>query len=79
MLTRPHQKLFLLNNYCTSTKENCPLLAARLWRRSSQITHAASEAPLPPVTSEPGEGAVKQRQVMENQRSGDSREERAVG
>lgn len=57
MVTRPHQKILLLNNYCTSTSINCPLLVLRIWRRSPQITHTVSEAPLPPVRSELGEGS----------------------
>lgn len=65
MVTRPHQKLFLVNNYCISTSVNCPPLAIRLWRRSPQITHTVSEAPLPLLRSELVEGRVWRISVKE--------------
>lgn len=68
MVRRPHQKILLLNNNCTSTSVNSPLLVVRLWRRSPQITHTVSEAPLPPVRSELGEGSQGEAvKVMQNQ------------
>lgn len=56
VVVRSHQMLFLLNNCYTSPSVNCPHLAAKLWRRSPQITHTVSETPLLLVRSGLGEG-----------------------